>query len=74
MTDMDRDELVALLDDIRNRVAAGDSLEGHIQYLLGGSLERPFQVAGLYRIGNRDGQGGARLIGLPEAADIGGAA
>ncbi|MFF8829280.1 hypothetical protein [Streptomyces sp. NPDC015131] len=64
MQNMSREELLSLLDDIRDRVATGDSFEGHIRYLIAepGS-QHPFDVAALYRIGNSMGQGGARIIG-----------
>ncbi|MBT2467791.1 hypothetical protein J7E97_07875 [Streptomyces sp. ISL-66] len=64
MQQMTRDQLVALLDDIRDRVASGDSFEGRLQYLLGTDASRPFEVAALYRIDNLLGQGSTRIIGL----------
>lgn len=67
MQNMGREELLALIDDIRERVAAGDSFEGKLQYLLGADADRPFEVAALYRTGNRLGQGGTRLVGVSVA-------
>jgi hypothetical protein len=68
MQNMSREELTSLLDDIRDRVAAGDSFEGKLQYLLGTDADRPFEVAALYRVGNLLGQGSTRLIGIDVAA------
>ncbi|MFE6815957.1 hypothetical protein [Streptomyces sp. NPDC057677] len=67
MQNMSRQELLDLLDDIRARVADGDSFEGHIRYLIADrSSQHPFDVTALYRIGNRGGQGGTRLIGAEQ--------
>jgi hypothetical protein len=64
---MSRSELVSLLDDIRTRVASGDSLEGNFQYLLADiNAEHPYDVAATYRVGNRMGQGGCVLIGADQ--------
>jgi hypothetical protein len=61
---MSRSDLLSLLDDIRDRVASGDSLEGNLQYLLAdGDAEHPYDVAATYRTGNRMGQGGCVLVG-----------
>lgn len=68
---MDAEQLLAVLDDMRARVAAGDSFEGSIEYLMPGPLEidtdKDFAVMASYRIGNLDGQGGVRLIRDPDA-------
>ncbi|TDD97582.1 hypothetical protein [Actinomadura rubrisoli] len=68
---MARDQLLAVIDDIRTRVANGDSFEGSIEYLMpenpGGGVD--FDVRAGYRIGNSMGQGGFRLIAAPEADD-----
>jgi hypothetical protein len=64
MQNMSRSELLSLLDDIRERVAKGDSLEGNFQYLLADvSAEHPYDVAATYRAGNLMGQGGCILVG-----------
>jgi hypothetical protein len=61
---MSRSDLLSLLDDIRERVAKGDSLEGRFHYLLADTnAEHPYDVAAMYRVGNTMGQGGCRLIG-----------
>lgn len=64
MQNMSRSELLSLLDDIRDRVARGDSLEGNLQYLLADiNAEHPYDVAATYRVGNLMGQGGCVLVG-----------
>ena len=68
---MSKDELLAVLDDIRARVAAGDSFEGYLRYSI---PEEPgegvdFDVCAGYRIGNSTGQGGFRLIAGEEVPD-----
>lgn len=68
---MSKDQLLAVLDDIRAHVAANDSFEGSIEYLM---PEEPgegvdFDVRAGYRIGNSVGQGGFRLIAREEAPD-----
>ena len=68
MQNMSREELLALIDDIRTRVAEGDSFEGKLQYLLGTDEEKPFEVAALYRIDNKLGQGSTRTVGIEVAA------
>lgn len=81
---MSRDELLAVLDDIRARVAAGDSLEGYLQYTI--PVETPvpledftypnepapradFAVQAGYRTGNSEGEGSFRLIDGAGAED-----
>jgi hypothetical protein len=67
-------QFLAVLDDIRGRVAVGDSWEGSIEWMLpaGPTPDNPqveiepdveFEVRGMYRIGNLEGQGGYRVIG-----------
>jgi len=60
------DELLAVLDDIRLRVAAGDSFEGSIEWMIPedpSAGPRDFAVRASYRVGNLQGQGGMRMIG-----------
>ena len=57
-------DLLTILDDVRAHVAAGDSWEGSLEYLI---PEEPGEgkdiaVRAGYRIGNTMGQGGFRLI------------
>jgi hypothetical protein len=59
---MHADELAALLRDMADRVPAGDSFEGRISYEIGDVAAHEFDVEGMYRIGNRMGQGGMRVI------------
>ena len=59
-------EFLAVLDDMRGRVAAGDSWEGHIEYSMpdeNDPMDVQFHVRGMYRIGNLEGQGGYRQVG-----------
>jgi hypothetical protein len=63
---MSHDALLALLDDVREHVAAGDSFEGSLEYLLPFDDDAPprsFDVRASYRVGNLQGQGGMRMIG-----------
>lgn len=65
---MHADELAALLADMAARIPAGDSFGGHISYEVADGPAHEFDVTGMYRIGNRMGQGGMRVIegdGLP---------
>lgn len=59
------DELLGILDDIRLRVATGDSFEGSIEWMIpeAPAGARDFAVRASYRIGNSLGQGGMRLVG-----------
>lgn len=57
-----RAELLDVLDDLRDRVAAGDSLEGSFEYML--PEDGPgYDVRASYRVGNLQGQGGMRIVG-----------
>lgn len=63
---MSQEKLLAVLDDIRAKVAAGDSYEGNLSYLLPedeNADPRSFDVMASYRIGNLAGQGGMRIFG-----------
>jgi hypothetical protein len=63
-----KDELLEILDDIRAVVAADDSFEGSIEYLMPEplGLEGDFAVRASYRVGNSMGQGGVSLVGEVE--------
>jgi hypothetical protein len=64
---MPREELADILGDMADRVRAGDSLEGSIEYLLADpEADHPHQVRAAYRTGNRMGQGGMILLGQEE--------
>lgn len=63
---MSHEDLLAMLDDIRKRVAEGDSFEGSFQYLMpldDDAPPRSFDVQASYRVGNTMGQGGMRMVG-----------
>ena len=67
MQPMMRFELLALIDDMRRRVEAGDSFEGFLNYLMPLDDVAPgieFMVEARYRVGNLQGQGGMRMIGV----------
>lgn len=61
-TGMTTDEFLAVLDDVRSRVAEGDSFEGYVEYAIPEDAAAEFDVRAGYRIGNRNGQGSFRLI------------
>jgi hypothetical protein len=64
--------MLQLLDDIRRRVADGDSFEGFLEYLMPEepTETRVFDVRAGYRVGNSMGQGGFRIVEADdEAAD-----
>lgn len=62
---LDRDGLLAVIDDIRDRVASGDSLEGQLQWVLPhqvGADPDSYDVTARYRTA---GPGGIKIIGVP---------
>jgi hypothetical protein len=62
---LSKDELLAVIDDIRARIAANDSFEGHLTWSFpeqSGDIFA-FDVTASYRVGNSMGQGGMRVIG-----------
>jgi hypothetical protein len=68
---MTTETLVALLADVQQRIAAGDSFEGNLSYTVMADGLRPgeYEVAGGYRVGNSEGQGGYRLLQPPAGQD-----
>jgi hypothetical protein len=63
---MSHEDLLRLLDHIRACVAAGDSFEGSLQYLMPEdqfAAARSFDVQASYRVGNLMGQGGMVMVG-----------
>jgi hypothetical protein len=66
VTNVTREELEAILEDMLIKVKAGDSLEGYLNYLMPDpDLSAPgtFDVEARYRVGNLQGQGFMRMIG-----------
>ena len=71
-----KETLLAVLDDIRHHVEAGDSWEGYVEYTMPWNEEMgdretdgkeiDFRLKAGYRIGNLQGQGGFRMIGKVE--------
>jgi hypothetical protein len=64
---MDRAGLLAVLDDIRERVASGDSLEGRIQWTLPeqvGADPASYDVTARYRTGSIGAHRTIRVIGI----------
>lgn len=58
--------LVLLMEDLLEGIRSGDSLEGHVGWLLPESDDAPpqsFDVLAGWRVGNLQGQGGFRMIG-----------
>ena len=67
MEPMTQAQLIEILDDIRARVEVGDSWEGYLNYLLPEPDDAPevrYRVEARYRIGNLDGQGSMRMVGV----------
>jgi len=57
-------ELVSLLRHIANCIEQGDSFGGTIQYEIDlESSSNDYLVTAMYRVGNREGQGGYQIIG-----------
>lgn len=66
MEPVTKEQLLAV-NDIRDRIKHGDSFEGFLNYLLPEPSDPSEIVARLearYRIGNSEGQGGMRMIGV----------
>jgi len=58
-----KEQLLAIIDDIRARIISGDSLEGSFEYLLPRDPDvETFEVKASYRVGNLEGQGKLRII------------
>ncbi|MFD8771356.1 hypothetical protein [Streptomyces sp. NPDC059916] len=70
MQNMNREELVSLLGDMKDRVARGDSHEGKLHYLLDTDPERPFRVAAMYRVDGTLGTGRTELVGVDVAGPL----
>lgn len=66
-------QLIAILDHIRGSIAAGDSFEGSIEYLMPSTIgheiadQEEYAVRAFFRIGNSMGQGGAVTYPHPNA-------
>jgi hypothetical protein len=62
---MSSEELLNILDAIRNGVANGDTLGGRIEFVLSERTDvpHPYDVTAVYRVGQRLGQGGLSVVG-----------
>ena len=62
---MNKNEFMKLLSDMKDSIYNNDSFEGAIKYELS---DEPsiFEVEGVYRVGNSQGQGGVRHIPATE--------
>ena len=71
MEAVSKDDLITILKEITERVEIGDSWEGYLNYLMPepdetGNFEdgHDFDVEARFRVGNLDGQGGMKIIGV----------
>lgn len=62
-TNLTTEQLCDVLRNMANHVSCGDSYEGNLAYTFSETDTSCFAVQGVYRIGNRFGQGSVRLIG-----------
>lgn len=64
MAKVNKQQLLAILDDIRRSVEENDTMEGQISYnaMADGLEPGEFEIKGVYRIGNSMGQGGVRML------------
>jgi hypothetical protein len=60
--------LLEILYDIRNRVAAGDSVEGNLSYRCLGSDRDQWEVSGAYRVGPPDDHSDIKVFPATEEA------
>lgn len=67
---LSKEQLCATLREVAALVEADDSIEGHLAYE---AVDRAvYAVSGCYRLGNSQGQGGARVLGASTSAAQGG--
>lgn len=67
---MQKEQLIAMLEDMLTAVKMDDSFEGSVQYTVMDDDLGPgeFEVGAFYRVGNSMGQGGAVVIPVKETA------
>lgn len=68
---MQKEQLIAMLEDMLSAIKMDDSFEGSVNYTIMDEDLGPgeFEVGAFYRVGNSMGQGGAVVIpGKPEPA------
>lgn len=66
-TKVNKEELIAVLDNIKHHLETSDSFEGNLEYTaLSAEVELgrdEFMARGVWRVGNSNGQGGVRTLG-----------
>jgi hypothetical protein len=64
MKTLNKQQLLAVLEDIKKSIENNDSMEGRISYSVMGEDLKPgeFEVEATYRVGNSEGQGSIRII------------
>lgn len=64
MKTLNKQQLLAVLEDIKNSIENNDSMEGKLSYSAMNENLKPgeFEVEVTCRIGNSEGQGGVRII------------
>lgn len=63
---LDRGDLDTLLDDILTGFRQGDTLEGFVGFMMSLDAPKKWGVVARYRTGQRQGQGGLRVVGKLE--------
>lgn len=62
--------LADVLEDIARHVRAADSYDGQVTWTALPHEPDTYEVVAVYRIGNRDGQGGVCIVGdIPNVTD-----
>jgi len=73
---MTHEQLVGVLEDLLAHVKERDSFEGSFEYSLpdpDSDEQAEVMVRAAYRIGNRQGQGGMRIVGRADSRESGAA-
>lgn len=64
MTTLNKQQLLAVLEDMKKSIENDDSMEGSINYSVMSENLKPgeFEVQAAYRVGNSEGQGSIRIV------------
>jgi hypothetical protein len=65
MKTLNKQQLLAVLEDIKKSIENNDSMEGRISYSVMSSeniKSGEFEVDAIYRVGNSEGQGSIRIV------------